>query len=264
MSELEEIAIEKFLNFYRADIESEVIDDRTIVLSFPVHFSGFHRIEVTITRAQPDRFIISDGAKVADELRLAGYSLNKRFRDRLEAITKFAGIRVVNSHLVGECTSSDFGSCLQRFVEAAKTIGDVYLVQPVVNKRDAYLIGQVSSYLIQQNVAFKTRHQLTGLYENHVADFYFPPNGVPGLALSVINSPNRTTAEAWAFRSLDIKNKNERTQVGVIYDDFGVKESSKSILKGVLDVSIPSSELPSLGRSLRSIGIVKPVPLVSV
>ncbi len=257
MSNLEDITLNQFFSYYRSDIETEVIDDNNVVLSFPIHFSGFHRIEVTVTQLPDKCFIISDGGKILDELRTAGYILDKKLRMRLEHIVKVARIRIVNSYIVANCCLADLGESLQRFLEAAKTIGDAYLVQRTSTKRDAALISRVSSFLAEQRVPFQTKHALNGKYERHVVDFYFPPNGVPGLALSVMNNPTRTMAEAWAFRSLDIKKTNQRTQVGVVYEDEEVNDNSRSILNGVLDISIPSSDISALQKSLQVIGILK-------
>ena len=52
---LENIALERFFEFYKNDIESEIIDSNNVVISFPVHFSGFHRVEVTVTRVSEDQ-----------------------------------------------------------------------------------------------------------------------------------------------------------------------------------------------------------------
>jgi hypothetical protein len=70
-------------------------------------------------------------------------------------------------------------------------------------------------------------------------------------------NPSRMVAEAWAFKSFDIKQVNERTQVGVVFDDEDAGNSSKSILQGIADVAIPGSDIPALQQSLRSIGILK-------
>lgn len=253
---LENIALERFFEFYKSDIESEVIDSDNVVISFPVHFSGFHRIEVTITRVSENQFIISDGSKVLDELRSAGYRVNAKLLKRIEELSKIAGIRVVNGYLVSNSDLALLGSSIQRFLEAAKTIGDAYLVQKTGMPRDTQIVKQVGDFLAGQQVPFQTRYPLMGEFEKHIVDFYFPPNGVPGLALSVMNNPSRTIAEAWAFRSMDIKKKNERMRVGVVYDDQDVRDNSKSILTGVLDVSIPSSKITQLGGSLKRLGII--------
>ena len=71
-----------------------------------------------------------------------------------------------------------------------------------------------------------------------------------------MNNPSRTVAESWAFRSIDIKNNNDRVRVGVVYDDLDVTDNSKSILTGVMDVSIPSSKITQLGGSLKRLGII--------
>lgn len=256
--ELRNTAIGKFLDWYKSDLEAESIDANNVVLSFPVHFSGFHRIEVTITQVTPNQFIISDGAKTLLELRNAGYATDTRLKKRLELISKLASIRVVNEYLVSESDAALLGSSIQRFVEAAKSIGDAYLVQRASPPRDTNLINRVSEFLVTQEVPYQMKQSLRGRLENHLVDFYFPPNGVPGLALTVMPNPSRMAAEAWAFKSSDIKQENTRTKVGVVYDDEAASDSSKSILKGVADVSVPSSDIPVLRKSLQSIGILKP------
>jgi hypothetical protein len=253
---LENIALERFFEFYKNDIESEIIDPDNVVISFPVHFSGFHRVEVTVTRVSEDQYIISDGAKILDELRSAGYVVNAKLHKRIEDISKVAGIRVVKGYLVSDSDLASLGSSIQRFLEAAKTIGDAYLVQKTSSPKDTQILKQVSEFLAEQHVPFQTRHPLMGQFEKHVVDFYFPPNGVPGLALSVMNNPSRTVAEAWAFRSMDIKKNNERMRVGVVYDDQEVRDNSKTILSNVLDVSIPSSKITQLSGSLKRLGII--------
>lgn len=255
-TDLENIALDRFFDFYKNDIESEVIDINNVVISFPVHFSGFHRIEVTVTRVSHNQYIISDGSKVLDELRTAGYLINAKLLRRIEDISKVASIRVVNGYLVSDSDLVSLGSSIQRFIEAAKTIGDAYLVQKTSMPRDTEIVKQVSAFLAEQQVPFQMRHPLMGEFERHIVDFYFPPNGVPGLALSVMNNPSRTVAESWAFRSIDIKKNNERVRVGVVYDDEDITDNSKSILTGVMDVSLPSSKITQLGGSLRRLGII--------
>ena len=253
---LQDIALTNFFDFYKRDIESEIIDVNNVVISFPVHFSGFHRIEVTVTRVNENQFIISDGSKVLDELRTAGYLINAKLLKRIEAISKVANIRVVKGYLVSDSDLASLGSSLQRFVEAAKTIGDAYLVQKTSMPRDTQIVKQVSDFLSAQQVPFQVRHPLLGEFERHVVDFYFPPNGVPGLALSVLSNPSRTVAESWAFRSIDIKKNNDRVRVGVVYDDEDISNNSESMLAGVMDVSLPSSKITQLGGSLKRLGII--------
>jgi hypothetical protein len=258
MSEkLKALAIGKFFDFYRDDLESEVIDDKNVVISFPIHFSGFHRVEITVTQIDSNQFIISDGAKTIEELKNSGYELNGKLRKRLELISRSAKIRVVNGYLVAESDALQLGSSIQRFVEAAKTIGDAYLVQRTYAPRDTNLLNMVSSFLAEQHVPYQTKHSLRGKIENHTVDFYFPPNGVPGLALSVMGNPSKMAAEAWAFKSGDIKAQNERTKVGVVYDSEEAGERSQAILKHSFDLSVPSNEIQALKGELRAIGIIK-------
>jgi hypothetical protein len=258
MSEmLKNLAIGKFFDFYREDIESESLDDNNVVISFPIHFSGFHRVEIVVTQVNPDQFLISDGAKTIEELKNAGYVINSKLKKRLEMVSRSAKIRVVNGYLVADTDARELGSSIQRFVEAAKTIGDAYLVQRAYPPRDANLLNMVSTFLSEQQVPYQMKHNLRGKVENHTIDFYFPPNGVEGLALSVMSNPTRMAAEAWAFKSWDIKAENARTRVGVVYDSDAAGDNSKAILMHSADMSIPSADIQVLKGELSSIGILK-------
>jgi hypothetical protein len=249
-------AIQSFLDFYREDLEAEVLDDRNVILSFPVHFSGFHRVEVTVTSLEGDRYILSDGAKTLEELKSAGYELTSKLKKRVELISRAASLRVVNGYLVAESEGHSLGSSIQSFVEAAKTIGDAYLVQRAAAPKETHLYDLVSDLLNEQRVPYQLKHPLRGKVENHTIDFYFPPNGVPGLALTVMGNPSRMAAEAWAFKSWDIKQENERTKVGIVFDSEA-GESSRTVLRASADLSVPSDEIQGLKGELRSIGILK-------
>jgi hypothetical protein len=78
--ELQGLAISKFFEFYSGDLVSESVDDNNVVISFPMHFSGFHRVEVTVSRVNPGLFIISDGARTTEELKSSGYPINSRLK----------------------------------------------------------------------------------------------------------------------------------------------------------------------------------------
>jgi hypothetical protein len=256
---LKHFAIGSFLDFYKSDLESETVDENNVVLSFPVHFSGFHRIEVTITQVNSDHFLISDGAKTIEELRNAGYDVTSKLKTRIEKISRMAKLRIVDEYLVAESSAGSLGSSIQRFVEAAKTIGDAYLVQKAVPPKDTNLLMQVGAFLVSQSVPFQTKRSLLGKVEKHSIDFLFPPNGVPGLALSILPNPTRMTAEAWAFKASDIKAADTRMRVGVVYEAEAATTTSKEILRQSVDFSVPSSEISAIGDGMKSIGILKPI-----
>jgi hypothetical protein len=169
-----------------------------------------------------------------------------------------ARIRVVNNYLIAESDAQSLGSSIQRFLEAAKTIGDAYLVQRAYPPRDTNLMNQVSEFLASRQVPYQRKHTLRGKVENHTIDFYFPPNGVPGLALSVMSNPTHIAAQAWAFKSGDIKSENQRTRIGIVYESDGeVGRSVKAILQYSADMAVPSSDMQTLQSELREIGILK-------
>jgi hypothetical protein len=112
--ELQNLAIDKFFEFYSSDLVSESVDENNVVISFPVHFSGFHRVEITVTRVNPSLFIISDGARTIEELKSSGYPINSRLKKRLETVSRLARIRVVNNYLIRCAVPWEFHSTLSR------------------------------------------------------------------------------------------------------------------------------------------------------
>jgi hypothetical protein len=173
MSDLQGVVVEKFFEYYRGDLESQIIDERNVVISFPVHFSGFHRIEVTITSIGGGQYLISDGANTLSELKSAGYAIGSKLKKRIEELSRSAAVRIVNSHLVADTDINNLGSSIQRFLEAAKTIGDAYLVQRPVAPKNKNLIESVAAILSAGGLVYRPKEQVRGSIENHRIDFFF-------------------------------------------------------------------------------------------
>src|SRR6267143_2860793 len=109
----------------------------------PQHFSGNHRVELTVTRISEENYIISDQSRTLGELRDAGYKTSTDLIERLEGIAKLSGLRIVQDHLVLNCVKKSLGADIQRFIEATKTIADVYLVHKVRPPAENDLLEEV-------------------------------------------------------------------------------------------------------------------------
>src|ERR1017187_768088 len=99
MVELGNSLLEQYLRTYRNLIAVEQIDDKSVSFSFPFHFASNHRIEVVVTHATGDQFIISDSARIMMELAASGYRINAKLRERLEKIGEIGGVRMIRDYL---------------------------------------------------------------------------------------------------------------------------------------------------------------------
>ena len=103
---------------------------------------------------------------------------------------------------------------------------------------------------------YKEKQIVPGEVEEHRLDFYIHPNGANGLALEILGDPDRVHAEAWGFKTLDIRNKSAgRVILGIVYNDHKVQEISRHIIDKMADFSIPASNFGSFSERLDALGI---------
>src|SRR5579862_2037145 len=126
--------VKAYLDAYRKLVSGQVVRDiaahgQSVTISVPLHVSANHRVEVTATEISANRFVLSDMGRTLGELGDYGYKVTADFRRRATEIAKELGIHIVDDYLVLECGTADLGISIQTFSEAAKTIGDAYLLQ---------------------------------------------------------------------------------------------------------------------------------------
>jgi hypothetical protein len=107
----------------------------------------------------------------------------------------------------------------------------------------------------ERNYSYQEKQKLIGRIESHTVDFYIAPNGSRGLALAVLPNPTQIVAEAWGFKSQDIKRANRNLSVSIVYDSSRAKDVSKAILDKMADVPVPSNAVEELGNILKKAGI---------
>ena len=257
-----ESVLSNYLESYRGLIEAEPLDEGSVLLSFPFHYSGNHRIEVAVTRIADDAFLISDMAKTIEELQSAGYEIGPNTKKRIEGVAKTSGLALRESHLILESGQKNLGENIQRFVEAAKTIADVYLVyRGRTAGKEADLVKEVKHVLNRRKVIYKEGQRIRGIIEMHSVDFLIPSNGRLGMAVSILSGTNsHLIAEAWGFKAEDIKNSDPKLKVGLIYDVVLSKwsDDSKNILEAKADLAIPGNALSLFDEQLLRQGIAKP------
>lgn len=161
---------------------------------------------------------------------------------------------MVRDYLTAEYPKEDLGTNLHLFAEAAKTIGDVYLVhkkkQPATEDE---LHKRVREVLIRKQYVFREFEQVGGKIENHKLDFYMPPNGVAGVGLAVLAYPTRLLAEAWAFKAQDLKGVMSRFHIGLVYNEAVANRESKDVISQTIELPVQANELDSLPDRLAAL-----------
>ncbi len=253
--------VSEYLDSYKGLIETAPVDDKSVTISFPFHYSAEHRIELTVTQIEKDRFVISDMARTMSELRDAGYSMGKSTKHRIEEIASQSGINFVHNHLVFECRKQQLGEGIQLFLETAKTVADVYLVhgRPRTSP-ESDLIAKVRRILTEKKLLFRENDKVQGELESHSVHFYAPPNGLPGLAIAILSGHNsHLVAEAWGFKCDDIKKKNPKTRIGLVYDVVSGQwtDESTRIITEKSDIVATGDSLSAFDAKLSQLGLVK-------
>ncbi|MGD0131520.1 MAG: hypothetical protein ABSE57_05705 [Bryobacteraceae bacterium] len=266
MTKLLNSVLSTYLRVYRSLITVEPVDEKSLTISFPFHLAANHRIEITITDLGKRRCIVSDSARTLGEIQDAGYALTSQIRERLERIASLSGLRIVNDHLLLESSYAEIGLSIQKFLEASKVIGDVYLVHKQRQAPDEDLIGKVRSVLDSKRILYRQGERIWGQLESHPFDLVTPPNGHPGLAVSVLNGQNtHTVAQIWYYKCDDVRRReqNKNIKLALIYDVRFEQwsEASKAILQTRADVVLPGDSLAELPARLESQGIIESMPV---
>ncbi len=254
---LQEQILTNYLDAQRGLTEVEQVDDNNVVLSLPLHFSANTRVELAVTRIADDYFAISDMAQTLGELKDAGYGIGGKLKEKIKGIAKGAGLEFAGNHLIRKCSASQLGEAIHEFADVAKTIGDAYLTYGNKKQKpeEDELVSQVRKVFTERHYKYKEKQELPGEIESHTVDFYVAPNGTRGVALAVLPNPMQVVAEAWGFKSQDIKRVQKNLAVALVYDSARAKDVSKTILDRIVDISIPSNQIGSLGELLSKAGI---------
>lgn len=251
-----ESAVEEYLKTYRDLIVSETVDG-SAVISFPFHLAANHRIEITVTDIGGERCVLSDAARTLGEITAAGFSLTAAMTEKLERLAGTSGLRIVSGHLILESPYGELGASIQRFLEVSKTVGDVYLIHRQREETDNELLSQVTTTLNSDGILYRTNERIDGQIEKHAFDVVIPPNGAPGMAVSILAGQNtHNVAQIWGFKCDDIRRSefNRKLRLALIYDTryHRWSDASKSILESRADVAIPSDSINDLPDRFRS------------
>lgn len=254
MPDLLKSVLEQYLRAYQDLIAVEQIDSKSVSLSFPFHFASNHRIEVVITRATKNEYILSDSARIMSELRASGQVINKKLYERLEELGKSAGLKVIREHLILNSTRDRLGDSIQLFLETAKTIGDVYFVHREKGINDREIIAKVKNVLDSEQVVYQEKYSLSGEIEPHRFNFYVPPNGSRALALAILSTQNtHNAAQVWAFKTEDVKRQpvNRGLRVGIVFDTEQTwTDESRRILESRADLVFTDKDVDRIAPHL--------------
>ncbi len=244
-----------YLDAQKRLIEFEEIDKDNCAVSLPRHYSAHTRVEVVVSRLSKDQFVLTDQGQTISELKDAGVHVGSAVIDRLKELIRIWRVDLVGVSLIRTCRHRELGEALHEFGEAAKTVGDAYLTTrdyETDRRVEESLKDQVRRTFQTERYFYREQQSVPGKIETagHKVDFYIPANGSNGLALEVLSKPNKLQAEAWGFRSRDMKDANQRLLVGFVYDETA-KDLSRTILNSIADISLSETELFEFARQLK-------------
>jgi hypothetical protein len=250
--------LNRYLQECRKLLSAKSVEDRSVTISFPFHLAANHRIEITATKIGKQQYILSDAARTLGEVQDAGHTITRGMMARIERISGAAGISIRDGHLLMETSAKNLAASIQRYLETAKTIGDVYLIHKSRIEPDGRLVSEIRRALDSTHMLYREKEKLRGQIEVHSFDLLVPPNGHPGLAIGVVSGQNtRALATNWYYRCDDIKlaKDNRNVRLALIYDVAGGiwSDASKRILAIKADAAIPSNspgELPGRFQDL--------------
>jgi hypothetical protein len=250
--------VKAYLDAYKKLVVSESVTEgaagTSTAISIPLHFSGNHRVEVTVTEFSSGKYILSDMARTLGELAEGGKTVTPDFRKKAEEIAARFQARFVLDHLILESEAPSLGANIQRFAEACKTIGDAYLLQRSPATHVRAVVDEVKRIFRARQLDFKEDVKISGELEKHDFDIYVPPNGKPGIAVAVIAGHNtHSLAKVWAFNCWDVRNANQKLRLGLVLDEPDSApwtNSSRKILRKTADIVAPSSDLDAFEHGL--------------
>jgi hypothetical protein len=249
--------LNQYLDAQRGLTEIEQIDEDNVILSLPLHFSANTRVEFAISKITDSYYAISDMARTLGELKDAGYGTGGKLKEKISKLAKAGNIEFAGNHLLRKCSASELGEAINEFADVAKTIGDAYLTYGTkrLQPEEDELVARVRSIFAEKHYVFREKQEVSGNIEKHTIDFFISPNGNKGLALAVLPNPIKVLAEAWGFKSQDIRKANPNVAVGIVYDSARAKPDSKAILQSTADIPVPSNAINDLADRLTKAGV---------
>jgi hypothetical protein len=247
--------LDAYLRAQKKLIEFEDVDKNNCRVSLPLHYSAHARVELAITQLSKDQFLLTDQGLTVTELRNAGHATGSRVLDHLKEIIRIWNVDLDGVSLVRICSRKDLGTALHELGEAAKTLGDAYLMprdkEPDPQVEES-IKDRVRKTFQKEQYFYRERQTVPGRIEQagHEVDFYIPPNGANGLALEVLIKPNKLRAEAWGFRAQDMKAANQGLRVGFVYDQV-LSDLNRTILGSIADIALPSSQMMFFSEQLK-------------
>lgn len=245
-----------YLEAQKQLIEFEELDADNCVVSLPLHYSAHTRVEFMVSHLSGDQFVLTDQGQTIGELKDAGVPVGRKLLERVRNLIRIWRIDLDGIALVKTCRYRDLGVVVHEFGEAAKTVGDAYLItrdHETDRRIEEELKDQVRRTFQDERYFYRERQNVPGSVEKagYKVDFYIPPNGSNGLALEVLSNPNKLQAEAWGFRSRDMKEANQRLLVGFVYDE-AAKDLSRTILGSIADISLSATQLIEFASQLKA------------
>ncbi len=185
-------------------------------------------------RREDGGFLLTDDAYTLNDLEISGCSLDTpKRKEMLRTTLNGFGVRLMSGALQLHATGDNFALRKHNLIQAILAVNDLfYLASPTVK---SLFFEDVTAWLDLIGVRYLPHVKIPGLSGfDHVFDFAIPKSSEqPERLLKAVNSPNRDSAQSFAFAWLDtqparppnamayaIINDNERVVPPTVTDAF--------------------------------------------
>lgn len=172
-------------------------------------------------KKEGDKITLTDDAYVIQDLHHSGCDItSKKRRQLLDILLNGFGVQIQDGALVTTATSATFAQKKHNLVQAMIGVNDLFYTASA-NVVSLFL-EDVSNWLELSDVRYVPDAKFTGKSGNdHMIHFVIPASRTaPARFLQAINRPNKTTAQAFTFTWLDIRDVREtNAQAYVMLND---------------------------------------------
>ena len=213
-----EEAITEFLGNLKNAFKSEPSEDGCILVT-PFLRPDNTSIELSLSRDDSGRFIITDNGDTIDSLFICGLNIgSKRFKERTRIISHRYGV-TIKEGAISLTSTENIGEGLLSLIGAIQDVS--YLIYNRVQGNRSGFDEKVEKLLIEKYVPYQYDYTISGSKDSH--SFRFFVNHRHNLAIQPfsINNLNRAElrAQAFAYHIQDIQKATSQYHFMAIIDD---------------------------------------------
>nr|WP_272509116.1 DUF1829 domain-containing protein [Clostridium ganghwense] len=221
--------INEYVNWLKSNITVKQLDE---FFEITTPFLDRHNdcIQLYVKKIDKINYLLTDDGYTLTDLEMCGYSFSTpKRKELLNTLLTSYGIENKNGCLITKATHENFAMKKHFFIQAIISINDLFVTSK--NNVSNLFIEDVNNFLEQYDIRYIDNAKFTGKSGiEHNFDFIIPKSKKqPDRYLKVLNSPNKSTAEAVLFSWTDIYEIRKNSKMYVFLNDMDKKINSDVI-----------------------------------